>query len=67
MMIKMRGIIGSRELRMLSAHHFWTEFKLMCLLIACAVMIGFLSESGATEGDQSAPQPSAEHHADTVK
>lgn len=60
MMIKMRGIIGHKELRMLSAHHFWTEFKFMCLLIACAVMIGILSESGTTEGDQRTAQPSAE-------
>jgi hypothetical protein len=52
---------------MLSAHHFWTEFKFMCLLIACAVMIGILSESGTADDDQSAAQPSAEQHANTAK
>jgi len=40
---------------MLSAHHIWTELKLMCLLVVCAVMIAILSGSGPTESDQSSP------------
>jgi hypothetical protein len=56
-----------REEAMLSAHHFWTEFKFMCLVIACAVMIGFLSASGAADGDQGAAQLGVEQPADNAK
>jgi len=46
---------------MLSAHHFWAEFKFMSLLFACAVILGVLSEAGAADGDSSAGQLGVEH------
>ena len=51
---------------MLRAHHFWTELKLMCLLIACAVMIGFLSAAGTADGDRGAMQRGVERPANTA-
>jgi hypothetical protein len=65
LVIKLRR--SHREKIMLSAHHFWTEFKFMCVLIACAVMIGFLSASGAADGDRGAAQLGVEQPANTAK
>ena len=45
---------------MLAAHQFGAELRLMCLLIACAVIIGVLSGAAAGERDRDAARQGLE-------